>query len=245
MSALLSLANIRNVLIRLEETIIFSLIERSQFRENPVIYQPDALGDMLGGRSLMQYMLYESECSHAKVRRYTSPDEHPFFDELPAPILHALSFSDNPLSPNNINVNEEIMNTYMGELIPLICLEGDDNQYGSAALADVSLLQALSKRIHYGKFVAECKYRDNPDVFQVAIQEDDCAQLDELITNKEVENRVLERVAEKTRKFTAELDVLPDAHTIKPETAIKIYEDWVIPLNKEIQVDYLLLKKVP
>ncbi len=34
----LSLTNIRSVLIRLEETIIFGLIERAQFAHNPRIY---------------------------------------------------------------------------------------------------------------------------------------------------------------------------------------------------------------
>jgi chorismate mutase len=34
--------------------------------------------------SLLQYVLRETEQLHAKLRRYTSPDEHPFFpDELP------------------------------------------------------------------------------------------------------------------------------------------------------------------
>jgi hypothetical protein len=31
-----------------------------------------------------------------------------------------------------------------------VCKEGDDGQYGSAAVCDVLSLQALSKRIHYG-----------------------------------------------------------------------------------------------
>ena len=35
----LSLENIRSALIRQEETIIFSLIERGQFATNPIIYK--------------------------------------------------------------------------------------------------------------------------------------------------------------------------------------------------------------
>lgn len=31
-------------------------------------------------------------------------------------------------------------------------------------------LQALSKRIHYGKFVAEAKYLASPDVYRAAIE---------------------------------------------------------------------------
>lgn len=40
-----------------------------------------------------------------------------------------------------------------------IAAAGDDGNYGSAATLDVLCLQALSKRIHYGKFVAEAKFR--------------------------------------------------------------------------------------
>lgn len=36
---------------------------------------------------------------------------------------------------------------------------GDDGNYGSSAMYDVFCLQALSRRIHFGKFVAEAKFR--------------------------------------------------------------------------------------
>ena len=51
---LLSLDYIRSTLIRQEETIIFALIERSQFRQNPICYQPGGvpgLGVPPGSRS--------------------------------------------------------------------------------------------------------------------------------------------------------------------------------------------------
>ena len=51
---LLSLDYIRSTLIRQEETIIFALIERSQFRQNPICYEPGGvpgLGVPPGSRS--------------------------------------------------------------------------------------------------------------------------------------------------------------------------------------------------
>jgi chorismate mutase len=158
---ILSLDNIRNVLVRLEETILFGVLERAQFRRNPVIYRPGGVGPELGGESLVQYLLHECERSHAKVRRYTSPDEHPFFHDLPAPILPRLIY-DNPLRKNTVNINDRIWSAYVEEMVPFLCLPGDDGQWGSSAVNDVALLQALSKRIHYGKFVAESKYRARP-----------------------------------------------------------------------------------
>ena len=42
----LSLERIRSTLIRLEDTIIFGLIERAQFAHNPRIYEPGAFQEL-------------------------------------------------------------------------------------------------------------------------------------------------------------------------------------------------------
>jgi chorismate mutase len=65
-SEILSLESIRSTLIRQEETIIFALIERAQFRQNAVVYQKGGFGDLgcpLGSKevaeqlSFLEYML--------------------------------------------------------------------------------------------------------------------------------------------------------------------------------------------
>ena len=238
----LSLRNIRNTLIRLEETIIFGLIERSQFCLNQWVYQRGTPDIAFAPESLLEYMLHDCERSHAKVRRYTSPDEEPFFSDLPSPLLPALAFSDNPLHSNTININPTIMSVYIYDILPSICKPGDDHQYGSSAVNDVTLLQSLSKRIHFGKFVAECKYRETPELFTPAIQKQDRTTLMDLITKPPVEEAVLERVSNKTRTFTSELDVLPESHCVSPEAVRQIYKQWIIPLNKQVQIDYLLTR---
>ena len=48
---------------------------------------------------------------------------------------------------------------YINNLVPALCQSGDDNNYGSTGLTDVNCLQTISKRIHYGKFVAESKFQ--------------------------------------------------------------------------------------
>jgi chorismate mutase len=241
----LQLDNIRNTLIRLEETIIFGLIERSQFRYNPVIYTPGALGPQLGSESLMEFILHDAERSHAKVRRYTSPDEEPFFSDLPQPILPALDYADCPLILNHISYTQRIMKSYIAEIVPLMCQAGDDGQYGSSSINDVNLLQAIAKRVHYGKFVAECKYRERPEAFCAAAANDDRETLMELITNPTVEVKVLNRVENKTRLFSAELDTLSGVYCITPEISRSIYRQWIIPLNKQVQIDYLMLRATP
>ena len=158
----LSLDNIRASLIRQEDSIIFGLIERAQYSINAAVYQPGGVDVPCfhpdGTRaSMLEFMLRENEQTGGKIRRYTSPDEHAFYpDSLPLLVIPAMSYP-NPLAPaaEGININARIMDMYVNDLLPALCQEGDDFNYGSTGLADVSNLQCLSKRIHYGKFVAE------------------------------------------------------------------------------------------
>jgi chorismate mutase len=70
----LDLGNIRYALIRLEDTIIFNLIERAQFPLNPSIYVPGAvpLPDFSG--SFLDWLLTEVEQTHgSSISRKCSP----------------------------------------------------------------------------------------------------------------------------------------------------------------------------
>lgn len=65
----LSLDRIRSVLTRLEDTIIFSLIERAQFGHNPRIYQRGAfreLADLGFHGSWLEWFLKETESFHGE-----------------------------------------------------------------------------------------------------------------------------------------------------------------------------------
>jgi hypothetical protein len=64
----LSLDSIRSTLIRQEETIIFALIERAQFRRNDIVYQSGGFGD-LGlplGSSVQSVPTHNKDISHDK-----------------------------------------------------------------------------------------------------------------------------------------------------------------------------------
>jgi chorismate mutase len=65
----LSLDTIRSVLVRLEDTIIFALIERSQFAHNPRIYQQGAfeeLKELDFHGSWLDWFLKETETFHGE-----------------------------------------------------------------------------------------------------------------------------------------------------------------------------------
>ena len=100
---------------------------------------------------------------------FSSPDEYPFTSNLPEPLLKP---TDIPkiLYPNTVNANPSVLSFYTRQIVPRITKTAtiqlaaskrangitgddeyeDDGNYGSAATLDVEVLQAISKRVHYG-----------------------------------------------------------------------------------------------
>lgn len=153
-------------------------------------------------------MLREQERLQSLVRRYQSPDECPFFpDALQTPILKPLEYPK-ILHPNSVDVNQEIKRKYIEVILPRICqgFEREDRgeqqeNYGSAATCDVACLQALSRRINFGKFVAESKFQQETDKFVDLIRAEDVAGIGAAITNELVEQKVLERLRLKAKTY--------------------------------------------
>jgi chorismate mutase len=230
-------AQIRRTLIRLEDTIIFGLIERAQFAHNPRMYTADGFASVLHHdgftSSWLAWLLRETEMSHAKIRRYDSPDEHPFTprNQLPTPILPPLSYPA-LLYPNDINVNDKIVKFYTEAVVPVITRmvvgedgqrREDDGNYGSAGTRDIECLQAVSRRIHcgvslplilveedadgnvVGMFVSESKFLDRPRDFIPHILVPNPSALEALITKPAVEARLLLRLAAKASWYGKEL----------------------------------------
>jgi chorismate mutase len=236
----LSLDSIRSTLIRQEETIIFAIIERAQYRSNSIVYDPSGFGNLglpLGvdpackffqsddqKLSFLEYMLIGTEVLHCGVRRYTSPEEHPFFPQCipssPNAALPQLEYPTDLLSPignaSSVNFNPILLKKYVEWVVPSTTKEGDDEQHGSTVLADIAVLQALSKRVHYGKFVAESKYRSDPEGYQKLVDNNDADGVMELLTNSAVEERVLRRARLKASTYGREplMTQLPDEKAV-------------------------------
>ena len=153
-------------------------------------------------------MLREQESLQSLVRRYQSPDEYPFFpDALQTPILQPLHYPQ-ILHANDVDVNARLKQEYISVILPSTCREfgrqdrGEtEENYGSAATCDVALLQALSRRIHFGKFVAESKFRQETERFVHLIRDADRAGIDAAITDEKVERKVLERLKLKAKTY--------------------------------------------
>lgn len=180
-----------------------------QFPLNPSIYRPGAVHlPNEPNLSLLDWMLREQERLQSLVRRYQAPDEYPFFPEvLQTPILRAIEYPQ-ILHPNDVTVNSKLKECYINSILPAACAqfgreergEAQEN-YGSAATCDVLCLQALSRRIHFGKFVAESKFRKETERFVKMIKEEDRKGIDDAITNQAVEEKVLERLRLKAKTY--------------------------------------------
>lgn len=228
--------------------------------------------------SFLDFVMHRSESAHALVRRYESPDELPFSPpaSLPAPILPPLAYPPLIRDPQKrVNVNGQIKRFYIDHIVPALSKAataarpaqahaqaqshgtgagegaGDVRRenYGSAAVCDVEALQALSRRIHYGKFVAEVKFQQDRAAMTALIEARDTAGLEASITNAAVEKQVLARLERKARAYGRDIqDTSTEAAGADREAASKVdvatvvamYRDYVIPLTKVVEVEYLL-----
>jgi chorismate mutase len=181
------------------------------------------------------------------------------------------------LYPNNVNVNASILTFYVCHIVPRITSRAtrslaaskrakgitgqeefeDDGNYGSAATIDVEVLQAISKRVHYGafrgtfrfleqsvdnvkgKFVSESKFLENPAAFIPHILKPNREALENLITKPEVEKKLLERLRKKAAVYAQ--DFAPDGTPggdmkLDITGVVELYESYIIPLTKEVEV---------
>lgn len=256
LSSTLTLANIRKQLILMEDTIIFALVERSQFARNNPIYMAGGVpipGYTPEGRqlTLLEWLLRETEQVHGRIRRYTSPEENAYFpNELPPLVLPPMTYPQVLAScASDVNINPKIMDMYITAILPEITEDGDDRNYGSAAMYDVMILQALSRRIHYGKYVAEAKFRAHTEQYTTLIKNGDADGILALLTDRTVELKVIERVCLKAATFGQDLNSISKStgngmnvneFKIKPNAVGELYEQLVMPLTKEVEVLYLL-----
>jgi chorismate mutase len=230
--------------------VLFYLIERVQFPLNKNIYVPGAVPIPNTKLSFMDWYLREQEKLQSLIRRFESPDEYPFFpSDLQQPLLYSLQYPQ-ILHTNDVNVNNKIKDFYVQEFLPAVCPDfghGDrgasQENYGSSATCDIACLQALSRRIHFGKFVAESKFQSETEKFTRLIKAGDRDGIGNAITVKAVEKKVLERLRLKAQTYGTD----PSAGAvdgagvkINVDAVVSMYENFVIPLTKEVEVEYLM-----
>ncbi len=245
MSEPISLDQIVARLEALEETIIMRFIDRAQFAANPVAYERGRSGfSGAGDRSLFEVRLEAQERMDAEFGRYEVPEERPVNDNLPAP-RRTVHLPDSPLRIDDYSVvsqSRAIRDAYLA-CLPDLCAVGDDGQYGSSVELDVYAIQAIARRVHYGAlYVAEAKYRGNPDAYRDAAAAHDIDRIVEMLTRSEVEQRIVGRLEQKVADLQHHVNT-DVRRVIGAQVIVQFYRESVIPLTKQGQVSYLLNRR--
>jgi chorismate mutase len=109
------------------------------------------------------------------------------------------------------------------------------------------MFYALSTPQYLGKFVSESKFIDKPSAFIPHIQNPNRAALEALITKPEVELKLLHRLRKKAgtyaQDFALDGEALKDSVVngsakIDVDGVVELYESYIIPLTKEIEVSW-------
>lgn len=247
-----TLDSLRDSLTRQEDSIVFSLIERAKYPYNAPTYSSSFLRDGQN-RSIAEIFVRETEAVQAKAGRYQNPEELPFFPhDLPLSLVPPYNYPQF-LYPAAVstNVSTTIWNMYFNDLLPSFTTKGDDGNYGLTSASDLVCLQLLARRIHYGRFVAETKFRAAPNDYIPAIHAKDKDALTKLVTSESVEEMVQRRVKKKAMVFGQDVTLESrnnvndtgsnvTAYKVDPSVVFRLYKDRVIPLTKVVEIDYLL-----
>lgn len=243
----LDLNNIRAALVRMEDTIVFDLIERLQFFLLPSVYEKNKYAIENFDGLFMEWLLLQTERVHSQVRRYEAPDETPFFPQkMLKPLLPPVQYAKVLASySDEVDVNAEILDFYVNNIVPRVsCGDGDQPENsGSVSVSDVECLQALSRRIHFGKFVAEAKYQADPALYKKLIEANDIPGIEKSITNAAVEQKILDRLKEKCETYGTDPSLKYSQIIqlkVRLDVIVNLYKEYVIPLTKKVEVDYLL-----
>ncbi|KAG0470470.1 hypothetical protein HPP92_017170 [Vanilla planifolia] len=244
----ITLDSLRDSLEKQEDFIVFSLIERARYPlDSPAYGHSSCPGRQ--SCSFAELFVRTTEEIEAKFGRYQNPEEVPFFSNYlpssPPGLIPSFKFPQ-VLYPKaaSVNVSRTIWEVYFNDLLPQFTTKGDDGNYQQAVASDLICLQALSKRIHLGRFVAEVKYRSSPQDYNPSIRSKDLKTLTELVTSEQVEAMVVKRVKKKAEVFgqdvTLDSNGNQTTYKVDPLFVSNLYKKWVIPLTKQVEVNYLL-----
>ena len=123
---------------------------------------------------------------------------------------------------------------YVSAILPALCAAGDDEDRRKCIAADANCMNALVQRLNLSVHVAALKIEEMPEALRAPLALRDPALLENAITNHTVENEVIVRILEMSRESRADNDL--------SQKIADIYEKWVIPVSRKIQVHDLLAK---
>ena len=229
----MELDNVRKKLIELEDKIIRGLCERSDYKLNSIVYEHETdhfkyIENYQG--SYLDYMFKKTENVHSICGRYNSFDEKPFFKGLDKSSVNRSYEISNKITKQKdiLNFNSWIKIQYLNFLHNL-CEIGDDNNYGDTVISDIYNLQIISKRIHYGILVMDCKYKNKPQLYSKLLNKNDDISILSELKNTNIEKTILNRINEKAIIYNFK----------EPSLIVNFFKNTIIPMTIQIELEYL------
>ncbi len=115
-----------------------------------------------------------------------------------------------------------------------------EEYFGKIAVSEKAKKLVL-KRILGGFYVAESKFTQSREEYSKLIKTRDTDKINDLLTNLEIEKKVICRVGEKASELSKKIPNAIDNPKIFFST---LYRDFIIPLTKVVEVDYLLERRL-
>ncbi len=164
----MNLPDLRRKLDRLNKQILSRLADRSRLAHSPLVYQNGGIpvaGD--AASSFFEHALRGLESYHATLGRYRYPDQNPMHSDLQtdAPVQRIVSIE---LLPDvHFPLQDQLIGYYIS-VLPELTPSGDDPQsYGETAFIDSDCLMLIHERINLGRYVAQVKARQSPEILKL------------------------------------------------------------------------------
>lgn len=131
------------------------------------------------------------------------------------------------------SVEAKLLSFYFLNFLPVNC-GSYELSTASVFFKDLHVLFQISERMQLGICVAKAKFQTNPELYRTLAAENNSEEINKQLTNNEIEQKILLRVEDKTKRFNS---VNP---AFNPHAAVSFFKDCIIPLTKEIELEYLL-----
>lgn len=233
---------VRKILSQLDVVILLLLLEKSNYgllsedKEDNIVYL-----DNFDGCFLIRY-LNEIEKLYFKKKNLRSKIESNFLSKI---INHPFFSSIEISHDNYVDLNHEIIKLYITKVLPLISSNNivDPETVIKSCFCDIKCLQAILKRVNYGKLVAELKFQQNTKLFNTAVKNKEIDKILDFITDEEVQEKVIKNLRS---NFDFFLNDTNNRHFVNIDEKISfdviesIFKNTIIPLTKKSQFFYLI-----
>lgn len=218
------ICEIRIKLDQMTESIISLVKDRSRYKLNKKVYIKNAIPiKNKKDISFFEFALEGLEKYHASLGRYLFPDQEPLILKFVFQPSVKRIVPESPILKVKIDLAKRIINFYL-KFLEKLCFRGDDPlSYGETVWCDAKIVQTLGERINLGKYVAEAKLKENPDLGKIKNRN----ELEKELRILEREREVLKRAKKIAKKYK-----------LDPKLIEELFK-WLMKETLKVEVEYI------